>query len=169
MSATAPVIASRRSVGASESVIRPASILDEVEHAVDQLEQVAAVAQHRLEELALLLVHSPTALGQHEIGEPDDGVERGAQLVAHVGEELALEPGGPLQLGVLRGQRALVAAALLQHRGAVEADDHLVAQGLEQLEVVVAEGPAVAPVVDAHGADDHAGGAERHDGRRCAA
>ena len=54
----------------------------------------------------------------------------------HVGQELALEPGGPLQLHVLGGERPLVAAALLQHRGAVESDDDLVAQGLQQLEVV---------------------------------
>ena len=99
-------------------------------------EQVTAVPEHRLEELPLLASSSPDLPGEQQVGEPDDGVERGAQLVAHVGEELALEPGGPLQLDVLRRERALVAAALLQHRGAIETDHHLVAQGLEQLEVV---------------------------------
>ena len=163
VSATAPVIASRRSVGARESVIRPGLDLGQVEDAVDQLEQVPAVPEHRLEELALLRIDLADAFGEHQIGEADDGVERGAQLVAHVGEELALEPGGALQLGVLGRQGALVPAALLQHRRAVETHHHLVAQRLEQLEVVVREGPAVAPVVDAHRADDDPGGAERHD------
>ena len=65
----------------------------------------------------------------------------------------------------LAGERALVPAALLEHRGAVEADDDLVAEGLEQLEIVLAERPAVPPVVDADGADDDAGRAERDDGR----
>ena len=55
----------------------------------------------------------------------------------HVGEELALEPGGPQQLRVLGGQLPLVAPALLQHRGAVEPDHHLVAEGLQQLEIVL--------------------------------
>ena len=99
---------------------------------------------------------------QDQVGEPDDRVERGAQLVRHVGQELVLELGGALQLDVLGPERELVAAAFLQHGGAVEADHHLVAQDLEQLQVVVAEGPPIAPVVDADGADGDAGGAERN-------
>ena len=46
-------------------------------------------------------------LGQHQVRESIDGIERSAQLVGHVGEELALEFGGPLQLAVLRLQRPL--------------------------------------------------------------
>ena len=40
-----------------------------------------------------------------QLAEAEDGVERGAQLVAHAGEELALGPVGPvgLQLGLLEG------------------------------------------------------------------
>ena len=100
---------------------------------------MTAVPENRLEELPLLRAHRADALGEHEVGEPDDGVERGAQLVAHVGEELALG-GGPLQLHVLRRQRALAPADLVQHRRAIEADHHLIPQGLEQLEVVLGEG-----------------------------
>ena len=73
---------------------------------------------------------------------------------------------GPLQLDVLRRQRALAPADLVQHRRAIETHHHLVAQGLEQLEVVLGERPPVAVVVHADGADDDPGGAERHDRRR---
>ena len=55
----------------------------------------------------------------------------------HVGQELALELGGPLELRVLGCQRPLVAPALLQHRGPVEPHHHLVAQGLQQLNIVL--------------------------------
>ena len=37
----------------------------------------------------------------HQLGEADDRVERRAQLVRHVGEELALQPAGLLDLAVL--------------------------------------------------------------------
>ena len=54
----------------------------QVEQLVDQLQQVPAVACHRLEKIALLLGEgSAEILGQQEIGESDDAVERGAQLV----------------------------------------------------------------------------------------
>ena len=153
-------------VGRRQGQRHPAGLdLGEVEHAVDQRQQVAAVPQHGLEELALLGVDLAGAAVEHQVGEADDGVERRAELVGHVGQELALELGGALELEVLGRQRALVPAALLQHRRPVEADDHLVAQGLEQLQVVIAERPAVAPVVDADRADDDARRAERDDRR----
>ena len=69
-----------------------------------------------------------------------------------------------MQLDVLGHQRALVPPALLQHRGPVEPDDHLVAESLEQLQVVIPERPAVPPVVHADGADHHAARAERNYG-----
>ena len=39
----------------------------------------------------------------HDLGEADDGIERGAQLVAHVGEELRLRLVGLLGAGLLLG------------------------------------------------------------------
>ena len=59
--------------------------------------------------------------------------------MAHVGEELALEPGSPQQLRVLGGQLPLVPPALLQDGGAVEPHDHLIAEGLQQLDIGFAE------------------------------
>ena len=81
----------------------------------------------------------------------------------HVGQKLALELGGPLELHVLGSKGELVATALGQHRGPVQSNHDLIAQDLEQLQVVVAEGPAVPPVVNAHRADGDAGGAQGDD------
>ena len=62
--------------------------LGEVENVVDQGEQVAARAEHAIERFEVLL-RRLGILAQH-LGDADDGVERRAQLVAHVGEELRL-------------------------------------------------------------------------------
>jgi hypothetical protein len=58
----------------------------------------------------------------------------------------------------------LVPAAFLKHRGPVQPDHDLVAQNLEQLKIVLAEGTAVMTIVRAHRADHDAGGAERNHG-----
>jgi hypothetical protein len=43
---------------------------------------------HALERLLHLLGAEARGIGRHHFGQPDDGVERRAQLVAHAGEEL---------------------------------------------------------------------------------
>jgi len=54
-----------------------------------------------LQVLVLLLVQlAKHPLVQH-LGEPDDGVEGGPELVRHVGEELGLVTAGGLKLGAL--------------------------------------------------------------------
>jgi len=57
---------------------------------------------------------------EHEVGVAKDRVERRPELVAHVGEELALQAVRPLELGVRLEQvevRALhLAVALLERR-----------------------------------------------------
>ena len=62
--------------------------LGQVEDVVDQREQMPARAEHAVERLGILLQRL-RILAQH-LAHPDDGVERRAQLVAHVGEELRL-------------------------------------------------------------------------------
>ena len=64
--------------------------LGEVEHLVDEAEQVGAGAMHAAQRLLRLLGAEARRVGDHHLGEPDDGVERRAQLVAHAGEELRL-------------------------------------------------------------------------------
>src|SRR3546814_14407381 len=49
----------------------------------------------------LRVVERPEGLRRHHLGKADDGVERRAQLVAHMGEEAGLRPAG--RLGFLGG------------------------------------------------------------------
>jgi hypothetical protein len=62
--------------------------LREVEHVVDELEQVHAALGDRVERLELGRGHRAVALEQ--LGVAEHAVERRAQLVAHAREELAL-------------------------------------------------------------------------------
>jgi hypothetical protein len=55
----------------------------------------------------------PTALAAHQLAEPDDRVQRGAQLMAHVREEVALGLAG----GGERGDRLLQAPGQVQLLG----------------------------------------------------
>ena len=75
--------------------------LRQIEHVVDEPEEVPAVgldALQRLERLVRQLAVEPVG---HHLGEAEDGVHRRAQLVAHVGEELRLVPAGDLELAAL--------------------------------------------------------------------
>ena len=142
MSATAPVIASRRSV-ARERERHPAGLdLGEIEHVVDEPEQVTPVAEHGFEKLPLHLGDLPDTAAQDQVGEADDRVERRSQLVRHVGEKFSLEPGRAQQLGVLLDQLALAPADLLERAGAIQRHDRLIAEGAQELEVVRVEGTA---------------------------
>ena len=72
--------------------------LGEVEDVVDQREQVPAGAQHALERLELVFpLQVARVLVQH-LGDADDRVQRRAQLVRHVGQELRLVLARRLQL-----------------------------------------------------------------------
>src|SRR3984893_18534438 len=66
----------------------PGLDLGEVEDVVDQGKQVPARTQYAIERFEVL-IEALRILAQH-LGNADDGVERRAQLVAHVGEELRL-------------------------------------------------------------------------------
>ncbi|MNS39493.1 hypothetical protein D3C72_717770 [compost metagenome] len=81
--------------------------LGQVEDVVDQREQVARVAQHDAQVVLGLLRQLDALVEHHQLGVADDRVERRAQLVAHVGEELALHAVGGLGL-VREGQQLLV-------------------------------------------------------------
>ena len=62
--------------------------LGEVEDVVDQSEQVTTSTEHAVKRLSILLC-CLRILPKH-LGDADDGVERRAQLMAHVGEKLRL-------------------------------------------------------------------------------
>ena len=75
--------------------------LGQVEHVVDQAQQVVAAAADVAQELLMLgRCHRHSARVQ-QLGEADDRVQRRAQLMRHVGEELALQPAGLEDLAVL--------------------------------------------------------------------
>ena len=80
----------------------PGLDLREREHVVDEAEQVLAAPQDGAEVLAVAR-RTRSRVALHELGEAEDGVERRAQLVAHVGEEDAL--------GAVRLLRGLARAA----------------------------------------------------------
>src|SRR5690349_39120 len=73
------------------------------------------MARARLDRPQLLLLFGVERTGQaHEkrAGEPDDGVERCPQLVAHAREKIVLREAGALELLVLLAQRRLEMFAL---------------------------------------------------------
>jgi hypothetical protein len=86
--------------------------LGEVEHVVDDRQQRLAGARHPLHVPARQLVQL-RPLGQ-QAGKPDDGRQGRADLVAHIGHELALHDRGRLGLGAGGGQ-GLLLADLLGH------------------------------------------------------
>ena len=69
-----------------------------------------------------------------QLGVAEDGVERRAQLVAHVGEELRL---------VLARLRELAALVLdfVEQAHVLDGDHRLVGEGGDQLDLLVGEGP----------------------------
>ena len=62
--------------------------LGEVQHLVDDAEQMDAGAVHAAQRFLRLVRAQPRRVGDHHLGQPDDGIERRAHLVAHAGEEL---------------------------------------------------------------------------------
>ena len=79
----------------------PGFDLGQVENVVDQREQMARGAQHPVERLDLILAFEVAGVLQQHLGDADDGIERSAQLMAHVGEELRLVLARDLELTAL--------------------------------------------------------------------
>ena len=87
---------------AFELQVHPARLdLREVQDVVDEREEVAARGQDVLSVLGLLLVERTEHLLAQDLREADDGVERRAELVGHVGQELGLVAVGFLELAAL--------------------------------------------------------------------
>jgi len=75
--------------------------LRQVEHLVDEPEQVRAGAVHALQRLLGFFCAEARRVGDHHLGQAEDGIERRAQLVAHAGHELRLVLAGLLELAAL--------------------------------------------------------------------
>jgi len=132
--------------------LHPAGLdLREVEDVVEKLEQVLARLPDVADVLLLAVVEITALLLEEHLGEPDDGVQRRAQLVRHVGEELRfvlardLELDAPLlelpvEAGVDNGERGLASERLEQVAGLLsEAPGNQAANGERPDNAVVTE------------------------------
>ena len=108
--------------------------LGEVEHLVDEAEQVRAGAVHALQRLQRLLRAEARRVGDHHLGQPDDGVERRAQLVAHAGDELRL-------VLARLGELTVLVLDFVEQPHVLDRDHCLVGEGLYQLDLLVREWP----------------------------
>ena len=75
--------------------------LGKIQDLIDKGEQMAAGGEDVVGVLGLFLIQLAEHSLPQDFGEADDGVERGAQLVRHVGEEFRLVPVGGLDLPAL--------------------------------------------------------------------
>src|SRR5689334_2230484 len=80
---------SQRIVGEAQAQLSGLD-LGKIEDIVDQAEQVLAVRRHALQHRSDLRRRLAVDAAVNELGEAENGVHRGAKLVAHVGEELRL-------------------------------------------------------------------------------
>jgi hypothetical protein len=100
--------------------------LREVEHGVDQLEEVLAGGIDLLEVVGELLGAEVGGVLLQHLAVADDGVERRAQLVRHVGEELRLVAVGDLELAAL-------VLDLAEQARVLDGDGRLGGEGLEEV------------------------------------
>ena len=110
--------------------------LGEVEHVVDQAKEVLAVALDAVEHLAHLLGRLAIDVVEDELGVAEDGVERRAQFVAHVGEELRL-------VLARLGKLAALVLDFVEQPHVLDRDHGLVGEGLDQLDLLLGEHPHV--------------------------
>ena len=75
--------------------------LREIQHVVDELQEVASAGEDVAQVFLVLRRHRPYLAVVHELGEPDNPVQRCPKLVGHVGEKLALESARLLEAPVL--------------------------------------------------------------------
>jgi len=99
---------------------------------VDQRQEVLAGGVDVLQVFLLLVVEGAEhPLDQH-LGEPDDGIERSAQLMGHVREELGLVAAGGFELAAL-------VDGLPKQVHVLDGDNGLVGKRLEQGDLSVRE------------------------------
>ena len=125
-----------------------------------------AVAQNGLQKLLLHLIDRPHLLGEDEVSEKPlialSGVRSSWDMLAR---NWLFSSVARMQLPVLDLKRLFIAPGFIQHLGPVDAHDDLITEGLEQLQLVFAEGLAISLVVRADGSYDDAAGAQRYDRR----
>jgi hypothetical protein len=108
--------------------------LGEVQNLVDEAKEVGPGSIHAAQRLQRLFRAEARRVGDHHLGQADDGVERRAQLVAHAGEELRL---------VLARLFELTALVLdfVEEPHVLDGDHRLVGESLDQLDLLVGKRP----------------------------
>ena len=114
---------------------------------------------------ALLLRDLAGQVVAQQLREAQDGVERGAQFVRHVGEVLRLEPADLADLGVGGLQFSEVGLQLLVETAVLDRDRGLVGDDLEDRGIQLGEGIDPLPR-DRHRADHPLGRGQRLDHER---
>ena len=104
--------------------------LGDVEHGVDEPQQVLAVGADAGEGIHRFLGRGSVEAFLHQFGVAEDGGERGPQLVAHVGDELRLVLARDLELAALLDN-------LIEQARVLDGDDGLVGEGFEQLDLLL--------------------------------
>ena len=107
------------------------------------MRRVGAGAMHPAQRFRCFFGAEAGGIGDHHFGQADDGVKRGAQLVAHAGDELRLVLAGLRQLPVL-------ILDFVEQPHVLDRNRRLVGEGLDQLDLLIAKWP-------------HLGTRQRHD------
>ena len=138
--------------------LQPARLhLGEIENRVDEHQQVLPARQDLFQVLVLLQLELRLRAAHHDSREADDRVERRAQFVRHVGQELRLVAVGDLELPAL-------VLNLVEESHVLDRDRRLVGKGLEQRdfllgkradEVTPDEDGADSSTLPEHGGEDH--------------
>ena len=142
----------------------PGLDVGQFEDVIDQLQQAPAAGMDGFREFAAFRLRQLWR-GPDDLGEPDDGVQRCAQLVRHVGEEFRLHPIGFLQLEVGTPQHFDGLSFALEPPRVVERDRGLVGQDLQHLHQRGVEGADIVEI-DRDGADELAFEEHRQPQRR---
>src|SRR5262249_38019515 len=102
------------------------------EHLVDEAKKVSSSAVHALQRLLRLFCSEARRVFDHHFGQPDDGVERRAQLMAHARDELRLVLASLSQLPVL-------VLDFVEQPYVLDGDHRLVSEGGGELNLPVGE------------------------------
>src|SRR5215472_9799204 len=108
--------------------------LGQIEHVIDESKQVFAVGLKAFEYSKHLLGRLTISAIRHQFGVAEDGVERRAQLVAHIGEELRLVLARLFKLSAL-------VLDFIEQSHVLDGDRRLVCKRRDQLDLLIGEWP----------------------------
>src|SRR5215813_4407619 len=108
--------------------------LRQIEHVIDESEQMLAIGLKAFEYAKHVLGRLAISTVRHQFSVPQDGVERRAQLVTHIGKELRLVLACDFELAAL-------VLDFVKQSHVLESYTRLVSEGCHQVDLLVSEGP----------------------------